>query len=360
MSAVGPPTAIDLVVLEQVPCPLCGDAGGRPALDLEELSLRARSRTRWTVARCDRCRLAYVDRRVPRPAEEAYADDDYGFRRSPLADALIDDRPHAARVLDEIETTTAPGRLLDVGCGAGELLLAARRRGWTTRGVEVSPQAAAVARARGLEVVVGTLEEAGLAPGSFDCVTLLDVIEHLPDPLRELREIRRVLRPGGLLSVETPNWQSIYRHLLGARWAALQPRLHLLYFDRRSLGRLLLEAGFEPLQATTEIVSLLSPEALRRGLGPAWVRGALRDLVVRWLLSRQPGLLDALFLRLRPTRDRATGDGSYRSLVGSVAPARPDPTSRRLRLLRLLNRPIDRLFLGLGMGEQLRVVAKAD
>jgi SAM-dependent methyltransferase len=329
-------------------------------MHMEELSLRARSSVRWSAVRCLICGLVYVSPRERAGPVSDYEGEAYGFARSHLADLCVDGRPHPVRVLDELEGVP-PGRLLDVGCATGDLLLAACERGWEAVGVEVSPYAAAVARRRGLQVLVGTLASAPLPAASFDAVTLLDVVEHLEDPLAALRAIHRALRPGGLVVVETPNWGSIYRVLLRGRWAAFQPRLHLLYFDEPSLRRALEASGFQTVRAGTEIVSLLSPEAARRGLGLSWVRGVARDLLVRWRLRRPPGPIDSLLLRVGPARRGAEGTGSYRRAAESAdADSRgaDHRWSAAAGALRLLNWPIDRLCLRLGMGEQLRVVAR--
>lgn len=345
------------------PCPLCRTDDSRQILRVDELSLRQRSRLSWPIVRCRRCRLVRVD---PQPAQETtrhvYQGDAYGFVRSPQADAFVDGTPHAQRILRELDRLSAGGTLLDVGSATGDFLVAARERGWQTCGVELSAHAAALAKGRGLEIRVGTLQDAQLASASFEAVTMLDVIEHLADPLTELREVHRVLRPGGILVVETPNWGSIYRHLLGRRWAALQPRLHLLYLDRGTATDLLTRAGFEPIQVRTEIVALFSPEGSARGIGPSLARGLLRDATVRLLLRLKPGPWDGFFLRIGPAARIDAAAGSFKKLASAsdgwdAAPHEWVPP-RGLAAFRALNRPLDLLLLRMGMGEQLRIHAR--
>jgi len=347
----------------KVGCPLCAAGEGRVVMRFDEIGLRERSRVRWRIVRCRGCGLVRLD---PRPVLEStrhvYEGDTYGFVRSARTDAFVDGVPHAVRILQELACLARPGRLLDVGSATGEFLAAARERGWDTHGVELSPHAAAVARQRGLEVTVGTLADAQFPAASFDVVSMLDVIEHLVDPLEELREVHRVLRPGGLLCVETPNWRSVYRHMLGRRWAALQPRLHLLYFDAQTASRLLDHAGFEVIRTTSEIVALLSPEGAARGLGPSFLRSLLRDVMVRILLRLKPGPLDRFFLRIGPTARVTAGAGSFRQLATAGASAPDNGAERKstkgVAVLRAVNRPIDLLILRLGMGEQLRVYGR--
>jgi len=101
-------------------------------------------------------------------------------------------------------------RLLDVGCAAGFALLAARKRGWSVHGVELSQSLAEIARTRyGLHVESGSLEEVRQRLGRlgpFDCITMFDLIEHLGDIRSFLRSYLQYLRKGGVLFIDTPNW----------------------------------------------------------------------------------------------------------------------------------------------------------
>jgi SAM-dependent methyltransferase len=89
--------------------------------------------------------------------------------------------------------------VLDVGCGAGAFLAAARRDGALVAGVEIDPRAAAAARARGLEVVPGSILEVAPPAGPWDLVTFWDVLDQVDDPLGALRAVVPLLAPGGLL-----------------------------------------------------------------------------------------------------------------------------------------------------------------
>jgi len=345
-------------------CPLCSADDSRRILRVDELSLGRRSSVSWPIVRCRACGLIRVDPQpVMQTSREIYEGDAYGFVRSSQADDFGGNGiPHAKRVLAELESFGGGGRLLDVGCATGDFLVTARELGWQPVGVELSGHAAAVARRPGLDVRVGTLAEANFAPSSFDAVTMLDVIEHLSDPLAELRQVHRVLRPGGILCVETPNWDSVYRRLLGRRWAALQPRLHLLYFDRRTASEMLRRAGFEPVITRTEIVALFSPEGAARGFGPASIRGLLRDAMVRALLRLAPGPWDRFFLGIGPAARASAAAGSFKVMASTdqVPDSRPGTAqlSTRVAVLRAINRPLDLLCLKLGMGEQLRILAR--
>jgi SAM-dependent methyltransferase len=145
------------------------------------------------------------------------------------------------------------GALLDVGCGAGRFLLAARERGWRVAGVELCESSACTAQEAGLDVRHAGLADAGFEEQSFEAARLNQVIEHVPDALSLLRDVARVLKPGGILSLATPNVSSLSARLLGPSWNHLgsEANGHVVLFSRHTLTRALQEAGFRPLRWKT-------------------------------------------------------------------------------------------------------------
>lgn len=145
--------------------------------------------------------------------------------------------------LEELVPPERGRRLLDVGCYIGVFVEIAQERGWEAWGVEPSHWAAREARNRGLRVLEGTLDDVHLAEESFDVITMWDVIEHLTDPMRELRESYCLLKKGGLICIHTMNIESPLARLMGHRWPWLM-EMHLHYFSPRTLGAMLRKAGF--------------------------------------------------------------------------------------------------------------------
>jgi SAM-dependent methyltransferase len=143
------------------------------------------------------------------------------------------------------------GRVLDVGCGTGDLLIALRERGWRVSGVDPIPDAAEGARERGLDVRTGTLEECGIPAGAWDVVTAVHVLEHIPDALDFLRTLARWARTGGHVVVESPNWASRLRRRRGPRWTDLRPLEHVVHWTPDTLGATLRRAGLEPVAVRT-------------------------------------------------------------------------------------------------------------
>jgi SAM-dependent methyltransferase len=149
------------------------------------------------------------------------------------------------------------GTLLDVGCGDGQFLAAARDAGWRAEGIEFSPEGASRAAARlGRPVAVGDLARTRQLPGPFDVVTLWHVVEHLVDPRAMLRAAGARLVSGGLLVVAVPNLDNLPMRL-AYRLARRRPlplyeagwrEPHLSHFDPRTLRALLSGAGFERIE----------------------------------------------------------------------------------------------------------------
>lgn len=155
-------------------------------------------------------------------------------------------RRTAAQVLRRIESLReGKGTLLDIGAGPGLFVSEARRRGWRAEGVEPSDASRSFARDRlGVELQAGGIKELGDIPAaSYDVVTLFDVIEHLPEPVAAMREVGRILVPGGTLVIVAPKFDSWLAYFLGKRWYSIFPA-HLHYFTDLSLGHALEESGF--------------------------------------------------------------------------------------------------------------------
>ena len=140
------------------------------------------------------------------------------------------------------------GRLLDVGCYAGFFLRAANDDGWEAYGVEPTVGGVLYAREKlNLDVQVGTLEEAKYESKRFNALTLLEVIEHVPDPNSVLSEANRVLKPNGILLIETPTIKNWYYRLLKGKWRHFISG-HFWFFSEEALSALLETHGFEPLE----------------------------------------------------------------------------------------------------------------
>jgi 2-polyprenyl-3-methyl-5-hydroxy-6-metoxy-1,4-benzoquinol methylase len=253
---------------EAVACPLCGESGGTPFLEGAHMRF----------VRCPSCSLVYQD---PRPrfedlrARYGAAYFSYELAHEAAFHALME---LGLRDID-FESVTAgmprPRRFLDVGCATGLLIESMTRRGWEAEGVDLCRESAEYGREhRGAAIRVGTLEQAGFAAGSFSVVHFSHLIEHVPDPRGFLREVHRVLSPGGLAVVTTPNVDGLQARLFGAGWRSAIPD-HLALFSRRTLCRLLGECGLTVRRTVTW-------GGLARGTAPLFLKKPADRLAKKW------------------------------------------------------------------------------
>lgn len=201
------------------------------------------------VVRCSACGLLYSN---PRWKAEhlfgRYTEEYWQHYTDSVRDTAFDPLLNEARwrnYLSYLDLVRQTGRLLDVGCATGEFLAAARSRGWETHGVETSRVAASRAEEiAGAQVHVGTLDTAQYPDGWFDAVTLWDVIEHVQSPSSYVARIQRLVRPGGIFALTTPNIRSVSYALLRRHWWVVGPNDHIYYFAPRTMARLLTKHDF--------------------------------------------------------------------------------------------------------------------
>ncbi|MCB9535716.1 MAG: class I SAM-dependent methyltransferase [Myxococcales bacterium] len=289
---------------------------------------------------CVECGTWVLD---PRPAPDEMGPWYAGYYNPPELDrrrALAQAKgPSGALALDDVRAAdylrrlkqqgveVAPGqRLLDAGCGLGAFARAVRdRTGADVRGVDFDARCAAFAgEVFDVPVDVGELGAQGYPDGHFDLVTSWHCLEHVYDPAAELRELARVTRPGGWLTLEVPAVGPLAR-LFRGRWLFLQAPTHLYHFDPGALRGLIEGAGFRVAQVSRPWLPTELAGSLLLALG-------LRGGFARRLVFRPPGGTPwgwlALFLALMPLDLLVTGLCALAGRSGGtrvVAQRREDP-----------------------------------
>jgi SAM-dependent methyltransferase len=219
------------------------------------------------VVRCAGCGLEW-QRPFPSPQRlrELYAGD--YFARWGARDPASFERVRAIKqassreLIAELARLRPGGKLLDLGCAAGFLLEAAEAAGFQGFGLDLNPEAVGIAKRRfGDRVRLGELDQSVFPGIRFDAVTLIDVLEHVPDPAALLGRVRDRLAPGGALAALLPNAASLVRRLLGRRWPHYTPE-HLFFWNPAALARQLAAAGFQVLGIRTGIRKTYTAEYL--------------------------------------------------------------------------------------------------
>jgi 2-polyprenyl-3-methyl-5-hydroxy-6-metoxy-1,4-benzoquinol methylase len=234
-------------LLQTAACSICGS-------DLHRVLFERFGRN---VVQCSGCGVQFLD---PQPTDEdlerIYTAQYFLNERDSVSPEAVSrlKRATASLYLDHIgRFVKAQGSsLLEIGCGTGDFLVEARTRGFEVFGIEFSSAAAATANERLGSIVVetGEVHETHFGDSSFHVVAFADVIEHVRDPVRFLRQIHRFLRPGGLLFLVTPSIDSWSRRLLGQNWMEYKLE-HLYYFGNESLSYLLKRSGFDSIELSS-------------------------------------------------------------------------------------------------------------
>lgn len=270
----------------------------------------------FQLVHCDECGLIYQNPRPPLAEIGRYYPDSYGSYSS--AQAGLRARPgllgmiirrgqdKRCRMLDRAVPgqAGAPRRLLDIGCASGLFLEAMQRYPrWQVEGVELNQTAARASSARlGVPVFAGPFEAAHFPDGSFDAVTMWDVLEHLHDPGAGLREIRRILRPGGALFVRVPNAASYVAQLCGRYWVGYDLPRHMTVFAPKTLLRMLGETGFDwPIAMFTSASYLTALHSLHFALEDGRTSPERAEAIHRRLLHPLARVLALPVFRLADT-----------------------------------------------------------
>lgn len=236
---------LDGSAYEKVACGFCGGASSRTIFDFGATA----------IVRCTDCRLVYASPRLREAVmlevyrksdyfrEVLQTSDDFLAQRETLNDVMLE------KVLKQLDRPSANGRLLDLGCGLGRFMQLAHRKGWQAEGWEVSEFAAQFVRERlGFTVHTGPMDLAQIASESYDVVAMIDVLDHVYDPMTMLREVYRVLRPGGCVAMTILNFSGVSTHLFRNRNYVLDTSErgpgHVTFFTRATLRAFLDRAGF--------------------------------------------------------------------------------------------------------------------
>lgn len=268
---------------ETVPCACCGS-------DDPEVLFEAGVAQRNRIVQCRCCGLMYASprQRTDAAVYQEYepeglllgveADPDHAYRWKYDKERLqVRDYDRLRMELEDLHPKR--GRLLEVGCSLGQLLLAFSEQGWDVTGLDPWREAALyVRKTLGVECHATTLDAVPFQEGSFDVVVMLHVIEHVSNPRVTLEQLFRLLKPGGHLVLETPRYDTVTFRLLGKRERSLSCDGHVYFFTTEDLRRMAEITGFEVVKSELPGRSLTAGRLLWN-IGVMSRSKRLRDLV---------------------------------------------------------------------------------
>lgn len=234
--------------MEHINCSLCGTNKADLVFKRKDMAYNI-SDVYFSIVRCRKCGLVYVN---PRPTEEEikgyYTNEFYDVQAD--RERLLKDKKEQLLLKYDFVKDFSPGKMLDIGCQKGEFMYFMRQKGWEVRGVEFSSRPPNLFD---LDIFYGDISSAGYPDGVFDMVTLWAVLEHAYKPKEMLKDVNRILKPGGVVVMLVTNFNSpaasfmrhddIPRHTTLFTEKTIKRMLHLagfsserIYFEHRLFG----------------------------------------------------------------------------------------------------------------------------
>lgn len=292
------------LALVDAPCSLCGSSDAEPEAYGYDFEYNTTDNP-FRFVRCRRCGHVYLSPR-PSPADLGviYPPNYYTLAGTGSLVSRMQ-RVWEGRKVDVYRSALGPGkkRILDVGCGDGRFLQVLKDFGspeWELVGVDFDPAAVERCRARGFDAFARRVEDMQEENGTFDAVVMLQLIEHVENPVVIAERVFALLRPGGVFVIETPNTAGWDYALFKKRWWGHYhfPR-HWNLFSTESLTRMLESKGFE----IARVDQLISTSAWTISLGNYFLDQGYPSWFARFFNYKNPLLL-ALFVTLDSARAR--------------------------------------------------------
>jgi len=279
-----------------IDCPLCRKNNFKKLFD----------KSGFTYVRCSECTFVFVNPRLNEDSIlEGYSESNHAESNRIWKEVLETNQQQSFNtqaysfLLKELKKLgKVSGKLLDVGCSIGHFMSLAKQFGFEAEGVELEPQARAAAIKKGFIVKDHLIENSSYEDKSFDVVSLLGLIEHLPNPLDFMQHIRRILKDDGFILFNgVPNINSINNIMLGSKARVFNGRNHLGYYTKRTFLKLMSDSGFEVVFFDTYVTALDSIINTIQGLDPFDdVSYDLLDVKIKSLLKENRSIVEKFIL----------------------------------------------------------------
>ncbi|TAD99071.1 MAG: methyltransferase domain-containing protein [Bacteroidetes bacterium] len=159
-------------------------------------------------------------------------------------------------LLENFEKYRKTNRIIDIGCGNGHFLKVAQKKGWQVYGTEFTDEAIKKCEEKNIQMQQGILNPANYEADFFDIITSFEVLEHINNPIEEVKNFKQILRKNGLIYLTTPNFDSLSRLYLKQSWTVIEYPEHLSYYTVKTLKQLFENQGFKTKKISTTGISI--------------------------------------------------------------------------------------------------------
>lgn len=198
----------------------------------------------WQVVKCTKCGLVKTEREKEEISKNYHRDEEYIASEKQFKNIFLKRFKIIKKVISK------KGRVIDIGSSTGVLLKLFKDDGWEALGIEPS-KSAKYARKRGIEVINKKFEEVSLPKNKYDVVILNHTLEHVDNPLKVIKKVYEILKKGGIIFIDVPNFASLSSVLFRKRFSLLCPEEHNFHFTKDSLSKLLVKSKFSVIYSET-------------------------------------------------------------------------------------------------------------
>jgi SAM-dependent methyltransferase len=262
--------------MKLMPCPVCGNKRFSAVVH-EGVDYEYGVEGHFKIVKCVSCGLVHLNPRPDLKEIISYYPHTYHAYQKPtqhLMFWLMNSMRWLTRANQYIRLIGRNGKILDVGCGDGEVIEELKKRGkWELWGIDFNKNAISDAKKKGFRVFCGTIESVKLPKNYFDLIIMNHLVEHLEDPLGTIRRAKELLRPGGYIIGQLPNIDCWEYPLFGEKWAGFHIPRHLQMFSKKTLRLLFEKAGLREIR-----------------ISPAFHPGQWPLSLENWLVAKNPRL----------------------------------------------------------------------
>lgn len=203
--------------------------------------------------KCQNCSCQFIDNKLFDQNLQLYEESFYkedNTRFNPLIEIIIL-FVRKLRIKSLLKYKPNPGKVLEVGCGRGEVLKVLKKRGWDVTGVQISKTIADILNQQGIKTLNCPFEATNLKEKEYDAIIMFQVLEHLKDPVEAIEICKDILKNDGILIIEVPNTESWSCHFGKEKWNAYDVPNHITNFSKDRLVKFMIQKGFLPIEVST-------------------------------------------------------------------------------------------------------------